>query len=322
MKKRVVYIMMFLVALLLGGCNLFSGLDKEDLDAPGAFEAKIDDALASGNYVVAVELLEKKIATEYKDIDNSLGASLPTEETIVSSPSAIVTYVETLQTYLTSNISNPKVQEYVELKIDLAKANLGKSNIDILKIANQIKDSGGSGDINNSFARLNKVTASDTSVSRAISIKDISVDNINEEYLYAAITDYFGSLVITETEFDKYMKEDHSQAYLNAILSSAVSVIKRFESVYKDENGNIKTYTNVSDEAWTSDLKEWKKQMPFVKAELQFLIDLLTVAGVDLGVIDADDLNTLKTDSVELLLKVKVFDTIDDYNQFKTKAGY
>lgn len=118
------------------------------------------------------------------------------------------------------------------------------------------------------------------------------------------------------------MKEDHGQAYLNAILSSAVSVIKRFESVYKDENGNIKTYTNVSDEAWTSDLKEWKKQMPFVKAELQFLIDLLTVAGVDLGVIDADDLNTLKTDSVELLLKVKVFDTIDDYNQFKTKAGY
>lgn len=81
MKKRVVYIMMFLVALLLGGCNLFKGLDKEDLNAPGAFEAKIDDALSSGNYTVAVELLEKKIETEYKDIDNSLGASLPTEET-------------------------------------------------------------------------------------------------------------------------------------------------------------------------------------------------------------------------------------------------
>lgn len=301
---------------------MFKGLDKEDLNAPGAFEAKIDDALASGNYAVAVELLGKKIATEYKDIDNNLGASLPTEETIISSPGAIVTYVETLQTYLTSNISNPKVQEYVELKIDLAKANLGKSNIDILKIANQIKNSDGSGNVNNSFARLNKVISSDTSVSRAISIKDISVDNINEEYLYAAITDYFGSLVITKTEFDNYMKKDHSQAYLNAILSSAVSVIKRFESVYKDENGNIKTYSSQSDAAWISDLEEWKKQMPFVKAELQFLIDLLTVAGVDLGVIDADDLNTLKTDSDELLLKVKVFETIDDYNQFKTKAGY
>ncbi len=321
MKKRVVYIMMFLVALLLGGCNLFSGLDKEDLDAPGAFEFKLDDAMASGNYVVAVELLEKKIATEYKDIDNSLGASLPTEETIVSSPSAIVTYVGTLQTYLSSNISNPKVQEYVELKIDLAKANLGKSNIDILKIANQIKDSSESGNVNNSFARLNKVIASDTSASRAISIKDISVDNINEEYLYAAITDYFGSLVITKTEFDNYMKEDHSQAYLNAILSSAVSVIQSVDSVYK-ENGVINTYSSESEQAWKDDLEEWKKQMPFVKAELQFLIDLLDVAGVDLGVSDADDLKDLNADSTTLLTKGKVFKTIAEYDEFKEKAGY
>ncbi len=74
MKKRVVYIMMFLVALLLGGCNLFSGLDKEDLDAPGAFEFKLDDAMANGEYTVVVGLIDSKIASSptLKAVDDGI----------------------------------------------------------------------------------------------------------------------------------------------------------------------------------------------------------------------------------------------------------
>ena len=58
---------------ILGGCNLFSGLDEEDLDG-SSFDYKLEESMASGDYNEVTKLVAEKIAgtPDLKAIDNTL----------------------------------------------------------------------------------------------------------------------------------------------------------------------------------------------------------------------------------------------------------
>ena len=71
--KKWIYLLMIFGLFILGGCNLFSGLDEEDLDG-SSFDYKLEESMASGDYATVVSLITNKIAStpELKIIDDKI----------------------------------------------------------------------------------------------------------------------------------------------------------------------------------------------------------------------------------------------------------
>ena len=80
--KKWIYLLMIFGLFILGGCNLFSGLDEEDLDG-SSFDYKLEESMASGDYATVVSLITNKIAStpELKIIDDKLKEYEPDWET-------------------------------------------------------------------------------------------------------------------------------------------------------------------------------------------------------------------------------------------------
>ena len=80
--KKWIYLLMIFGLFILGGCNLFSGLDEEDLDG-SSFDYKLEESMASGDYATVVSLVTNKIAStpELKIIDDELKEYEPDWET-------------------------------------------------------------------------------------------------------------------------------------------------------------------------------------------------------------------------------------------------
>ena len=114
--KKSIYLLMILGLFILGGCNLFSGLDKEDLDG-SSFDYKLEESMASGDYATVVSLIDNKIAgsAELSEVENNVKSSLGTEPDWATATSgAIEVYYEGITDYLNDNISNPNVKEILE----------------------------------------------------------------------------------------------------------------------------------------------------------------------------------------------------------------
>lgn len=75
--KKWIYLLMIFGLFILGGCNLFSGLDEEDLDG-SSFDYKLEESMASGDYATVVSLIDNKIAgsSELSLIDNQVETAL------------------------------------------------------------------------------------------------------------------------------------------------------------------------------------------------------------------------------------------------------
>lgn len=329
MKKRVVYIMMFLVALLLGGCNLFSGLDKEDLDAPGAFEFKWEEAMANSDYTVAVGLIETKIAASptLKAVDDEIGSKFTSITSITTSTTIeeLKTIFTTLSTYLDENISKPEVKEYINLKVNQAEAYLGQSGLKMTDIIANITKS-----TSNSQGNLSRSISKNSNSGNDFSIADLVPSGLDSVKLQGAIDSYLKGLPTTTGSAFEAIKKDKQLAYLNAGLSSAINAINRFITVFKDEASSTSTQVVLvtstaafggDDSLETAYSNKWETQLPRVRAELQvalMYINLYSETGNSL--LSIEDRNNLNDDFDELIKKLDNF-TKQDYQDFKTKAG-
>ena len=106
---------------ILGGCNLFSGLDEEDLDG-SSFDYKLEESMASGDYATVVSLVTNKIAStpELKIIDDELKEYEPDWETATTTQ--LKDYYDELIIYYNTH-SSEAVDNYIELKLNEAGAN-------------------------------------------------------------------------------------------------------------------------------------------------------------------------------------------------------
>lgn len=326
MKKRVVYIMMFLLALLLSGCNLFKGLDKEDLNAPGAFEFKLDDAMANGDYTVVVGLIDNKIAgtPKLKAVDDAIGVKFDDIKNIDSSTSiaAIEAILQELTSYLNSNISKPEVKEYINLKVNQAEAQLGQSGLKMTDIIANITKS-----TSNSQGNLSRSISKNSNSGNDFSIADLVPSELDSEKLQGAIDSYLKSLPTEEGAAFNAIKNDKQLAYLNAALSSAINAINRFINVFKIPDSNpvavVSSGAAFTDENTMSDIysTEWNKHLPRIKAELKvalLYVNLYSKTGNSL--ITEEDRTKLNNDFSELIQKLDNFNKTN-YDEFKTKAG-
>lgn len=320
MKKRVGYIMMFLVALLLGGCNLFSGLDKEDLNAPGAFEFKLDDAMANGEYTVVVGLIDSKIASSptLKAVDDEIGANFTSITSITSTTSItdLETIFSTLTTYLNTNISKPEVKEYIELKVSQAEAYLGQSGLKMTDIVANITDST-SGNVSGS---LSKNISKNTSVNN-FNISKLIPSGLDSVKLQLAIDSYLKSLPTTTGAAFDVIKNEQQLAYLNAALSSAINAVNRFINVYKDTAQPGIVLVSSSTAFSGTYPTEWAKQLPRIRAELKtalMFINCYSATGNSL--ISNADRDKLNADFGKLIAELESFDA-DAYVEFTSQAG-
>ena len=121
--KKWIYLLMIFGLFILGGCNLFSGLDEEDLDG-SSFDYKLEESMASGDYGTVISLVTNKIAStpELKIIDDELKEYEPDWETATTTQLKDY-YDELIILEPYSNIE--KIQ--TELNLDLS--NISKNQI-------------------------------------------------------------------------------------------------------------------------------------------------------------------------------------------------
>lgn len=316
--KKIVYIFLFMGVLLLGGCNIFSGLDKEDLNAPGAFEFKIDDAMSNGDYTVVVGLIDDKIASSpaLKTVDDAIGDKFTSITSITSSTSIaeIETIYQTLTTYLNENISKPEVKEYIELKVTQAEAYLGESGLKMTDIIANLTSAKKTSNISKNVQK---------SVTGTLNISDLVPSGLVTAKLQSAINSYLESLPSTTGAAFDALKNEYQLAYLNAALSSAISAINRFISVYKDTTSTQSGIVLVSSSAAFSGSypSNWATEVGRVKAELKAAVYFINrYADGGNSLISAEDRNKLNTDFGKLVSYLDTF-TQQGYADFTSAAG-
>lgn len=314
MKKRV-YILLFMGVLLLSGCNLFSGLDKEDLSAPGAFEFKIDDAMSEGDYTVVVGLIDDKISnsTELSAVNASLGTYFDSIEdlTTTATSTEIEALIQQITDYLDDNIGNAAAQEYVDLKVKQAEAYSGEAGVKLTDVIANLTS-----ETQPNLASLNVANKS----SARISISDIIPDNVLLEKLDKASQAYGASLPIsTGAAFDFLTGKYGSSPYLNAALIHAITALKHFLYIF-DNDGNM-IMMSTSDSGFSSALAQWDILVPHVKSHLisaKYYLNRYTTANSN-GLISTEDITNLNTNFDDLLTKIS-FDT-NTYADFTSEAG-
>lgn len=322
--KRRVYILMFMALLLFTGCNLFKGLDKEKLSSPEAFNFKLDDAMASGDYTVVVGMIDSKIADSptLKAVDDTIGDKFTSISSITSSTSIaeMETIYKTLTTYLDENISKPEVKEYIELKVTQAEAYLGQSGLKLTDIISKMTTSNNSSNKINSLKSVKAIQKS-TSGDSKISISDLVPSGLDVLKLQAAVNSYLKSLPTTTGVAFDFVKNDYQLAYLNAALSSAISAINRFIDVYKDTSKS-ETVLVSSGVAFSGDYPtKWASEVGRIRIELKAALYYIN-RYVDCGnsLISTADRDKLNSDFNKLDESLESFDQTK-YVDFTSSAG-
>lgn len=295
--KKWIYLLMIFGLFILGGCNLFSGLDEEDLDG-SSFDYKLEESMASGDYATVVSLIDNKIAgsSELSLIDNQVETALGNDSSVDwTSLGAIEVYYEGITDYLNNNISNPNVKEYIDLKLTLAEAQLGLSELKMTDI----------------IAQLTEATKSTTKAPSTITIGKLIPAGLDRDSLTAAITTYLISLPSTQ------MLNDYEINYLNAALSSAISSIHRFLEVFT-EDPSVETLVWKS---YSTTLQsEWNTERDRAVLEIIAAKNLLNLYGVGSGVIDQGDLDDINANINSILNQID-FDNEGEYNTFRSTIG-
>ena len=215
--KKWIYLLMIFGLFILGGCNLFSGLDEEDLDG-SSFDYKLEESMASGDYATVVSLVTNKIAStlELKIIDDELKEYEPDWETATTTQ--LKDYYDELIIYYNTH-SSEAVDNYIELKLNEAGANLGLAGLKMTDIV----------------AQITNATKSTTKVvdESAIELGELVPNGLNGVYLDKAIRAYIMGLPMDE------LRENLELYYLNGSLSSAISAVNRAVQIFAvDPNAN------------------------------------------------------------------------------------
>ena len=221
--KKWIYLLMIFGLFILGGCNLFSGLDEEDLDG-SSFDYKLEESMASGDYATVVSLIDNKIAgsSELSLIDNQVETALGNDGSVDwTSLGAIEVYYEGITDYLNNNISNPNVKEYIDLKLTLAEAQLGLSELKMTDI----------------IAQLTEATKSTTT---------------------AAITTYLISLPSTQMLNDYEI--NYLNAALSSAISSIHRFLEVFTEDPSVETLVWKSYSTTLQSEWNTEIEQYLKK--------------------------------------------------------------
>lgn len=295
--RKLIYLLMIFGLFILGGCNLFSGLDKEDLDG-SSFDYKLEESMASGDYRTVVSLIDSKIAgsTELSAIDSEVKTALGNDGSIDwTSSGAIGIYYEGITDYLNDNISNPNVKEYINLKLTLAGAQLGLSNLKMTDI----------------IAKLTEANKSTTKASSSVKIGKLIPSGLDRENLTNAINTYLISLPSVQ------MLSDYEINYLNAALSSAISSIHRFLEVFTEDPSAEtlvwKPYSGTLQSEWNT--KRDRAVLEIIAAK-----KLLNLYGTGSGLIDQGDLNDINANIDDILADIN-FTSSPGYDAFKITIG-
>lgn len=295
--RKLIYLLMIFGLFILGGCNLFSGLDNEDLDG-SSFDYKLEESMASGDYATVVSLIDSKIAgsTELSAIDSEVETALGNDGSVDwTSSGAIEVYYEGITDYLNDNISNPNVKEYIDLKLTLAEAQLGLSGLKMTDIISQ----------------LTKSTKSTTKATSNVTIGELIPSGLNREKLTEAITTYLISLPSAQ------MLSDYEINYLNAALSSAISSIHRFLEIFtEDPSADILVWKTYSPTLQS----DWENERDRAILEIFSAKILLNLYGTGSGLIDQEDLNDINQNIDDILAQI-YFDDLSEYNTFKATIG-
>jgi len=231
---------MFMALLLFTGCNLFKGIDKEDLSNPKAFEFKIDDAINNGDYSVAVGLIEDKIqgSAELKAVNTGIESKFVAIDALTSSSSIsdITNALIAISTFLDSNIQDPATkaatEEYIGLKLLQAEAYSGEAKLKLTDIIAALT--------NSTSTNVGKVAMAVTKNSSArLSLGDVIPANLIREKLESATKAYSSAIpVSTGVAFDFLTGKYGYQVYLNSALSNIVCFVNDFIYVFST-NGTL-----------------------------------------------------------------------------------
>lgn len=299
--KKWIYLLMIFGLFILGGCNLFSGLDNEDLDG-SSFDYKLEESMASGDYGTVVNLVANKIAgtPELKAIDDVLKGYEPDDWT-TATDTELTTYYNQLKSYYASN-SSASVDYYIELKLNEAGANLGLAGLKMTDIVAQITE-----------ATKNTSKVVDES---EIDLGELVPNGLNSAYLTKAIKAYIMGLPTNE------MKEKYELYYLNGALSSAISSVNRAIQIFAvdpDESEIVfKKWSNLTD----ADKTEWNGLVSSTKMELTVAKELLELyINSSSEAINSEDANEIETKITTLIGTIKVFSVESDYTAFTSATG-
>ena len=299
--KKWIYLLMIFGLFILGGCNLFSGLDEEDLDG-SSFDYKLEESMASGDYNEVTKLVAEKIAgtPDLKAIDNTLKVYEP-DDWSTATFDELEDYYEELKSYYASN-SNESVEYYIELKLNEAGANLGLAGLKMTDIVAQITEA--------------TKTTSKVADESEIELGELVPNGLNSDYLTKAIKAYIMGLPANE------VKEKYELYYLNGALSSAISSINRAIQIFAvDPNESeivFKKWSNLINE----DKTEWNGLVSSTKMELTVAKELLQLyINSNSEAIDSEDANEIEAKITTLIGTIKTFSLESDYTAFTSAAG-
>lgn len=298
--KKWIYLLMIFGLFILGGCNLFSGLDEEDLDG-SSFDYKLEESMASGDYATVVSLITNKIAStpELKIIDDKLKEYEPDWETATTTQ--LEDYYDELINYYNTH-SSEAVDNYIELKLNEAGANLGLAGLKMTDIV----------------AQITNATKSTTKVvdESAIELGELVPNGLNGVYLDKAIRAYIMGLPMDE------LRENLELYYLNGSLSSAISAVNRAVQIFAvDPNANeiiFKQWSNLT----SDDIDNWNDLVSTIKMELtvaQRLLNLYISSSSE--TIDSEDANEINGKITTLIGTIQAFDSETKYTNFTNAVG-
>ena len=302
--KKWIYLLMIFGLFILGGCNLFSGLDEEDLDG-SSFDYKLEESMASGDYNEVTKLVAEKIAgtPDLKAIDDVLKGYEPDDWT-TATDTELTTYYNQLKSYYASN-SSASVDYYIELKLNEAGANLGLAGLKMTDIVAQITEA--------------TKTTSKVADESEIELGELVPNGLNGVYLDKAIRAYIMGLPVDE------LRENLELYYLNGSLSSAISAVNRAVQIFAvDPNANeiiFKQWSNVS----SDDIDNWNELVSTTKMELtvaQRLLNLYISSSSE--TIDSEDASEINGKITTLIGTIKEFTKGSDgtdYNSFVNATG-
>lgn len=317
MKKNI-YVLLFLVSILLTGCNLFKGLDKEDLSSPEAFNFKIDDAIAKGEYSVAVGLIEDKIQgnAALKAVNTGVGAKFTLIDSR-NSTTAAISDLQAISDFLNSNITDSSTreatEEYIALKLTQAEAYSGEAKLKLTDIIAELTKS--------TSPNVGKVAMLYRSSSNArLSLGDVIPANLIREKLEAA-TKAYGSAVPVSTgaAFDFLTREYKQQPFLNAALINIVCFVNDFIYIFST-NGTIDGLVTSGDSTFTARKDEWNG-LAWPKMHLlaaQAFLNAYVAANPN-GLIKQTDIQALNNNMNNILTYVQI--TTGNYDTFISTAG-
>lgn len=299
--KKWIYLLMIFGLFILGGCNLFSGLDEEDLDG-SSFDYKLEESMASGDYATVVSLVTNKIAStpELKIIDDELKEYEPDWETATTTQ--LKDYYDELIIYYNTH-SSEAVDNYIELKLNEAGANLGLAGLKMTDIV----------------AQITNATKSTTKVvdESAIELGELVPNGLNGVYLDKAIRAYIMGLPMDE------LRENLELYYLNGSLSSAISAVNRAVQIFAvDPNANEIIFKPWNSSSISDDIDHWNDLVSTTKMELTVAKRLLNLyISSDSETIDLEDADEINGKITALIDTIKEFAEESDYTAFASAAG-